>query len=128
MSKRPAAPEDLQATDIINSNTATPHPGIFHIFSGKAFADVKVNADIKILTLNQNSYQINEDEKDAEIIAFNPNVSDKDFTAKSVELMTASDRLDVGDAEILVAGGRGMKSAEKFKVLDEMAEKPSLTT
>jgi len=91
-------------------------------YSGKAFADVKVNADIAILTLNQNSYTINEDAKDAEIVAFNPSVSDTDFKVKTLDVMKASDRLDVGDAEILVAGGRGMKSAEKFKILDEMAE------
>ena len=91
-------------------------------YSGKAFADVKVTADKTILTLSQNSYTINEDQKDSEIIAFNPTVSDADFKVKTLEVMTASDRLDVGDAEILVAGGRGMKSADKFKILDDMAE------
>jgi electron transfer flavoprotein alpha subunit len=91
-------------------------------YSGKAFADVKVNSAKRILTLNQNSYKINEDQKDIEIVSFSPTVSDADFKVKSLEISKASDHLDVGDAEILVTGGRGMKSAEKFAVLDVMAD------
>ena len=91
-------------------------------YSGKAFADVKVNADKKILTFNQNSYKINEDAKDISIEVFAPATNDADFKAKSIEIMKASDKLDVGDAEILVAGGRGLKTKEKFEVLDQMAD------
>ena len=91
-------------------------------YSGKAFADVKVSADKKILTFNQNSYKIEEDAKDIAIEVFAPATSDADFKAKSIDVMKASDKLDVGDAEILVAGGRGLKTKEKFEVLDQMAE------
>ena len=99
-------------------------------YSGKAFAEVEVTNTNKILTLNQNSFKLIEAESDVTIEAFTAEVSDADFKAKSIEIEKASDKLDVVDAEILVSGGRGMKSAERIAVIDEMAAAigPNCTT
>jgi len=99
-------------------------------YSGKAFAEVEVTNANKILTLNQNSFKLIEAEADVAIETFSAEVSDADFKAKSVEIQKASDKLDVVDAEILVSGGRGMKSAERIAVIDEMAAAigPNCTT
>ena len=99
-------------------------------YSGKAFAQVEVSCENKILTLNQNSFKLIETETTVDIEVFNPEVSDNDFKAKSIEIQKASDKLDVVDAEILVSGGRGLKSAEKIGIIDEMAAAigPNCTT
>ncbi len=91
-------------------------------YSGKSFADVEVKTPVKIITLNQNSFKLIEAKTTVSIEVFNPEVSDKDFIAKSIELQKASDKLDVTDAEILVSGGRGLKSADKIGIIDEMAK------
>ncbi len=90
-------------------------------YSGKAFADMELKSAIKILTLNQNSFKLEEDNKEVSIENFEPNINENDFRAKSIEIQKASDKLDVTDAEILVSGGRGLKSEEKIKIIDEMA-------
>ncbi len=99
-------------------------------YSGKAFADVQVNSDIKILTLNQNSYKIVENKKDAAIEAFTTEIPDNYFKVKSIEISKASDKITVNDAEILVSGGRGLKASEHFGMLDEIASilGPTATT
>jgi len=99
-------------------------------YSGKAFAEVEVTNTNKILTLNQNSFKLIEAKSDVTIETFTAEVSDADFKAKSIEIQKASDKLDVVDAEILVSGGRGLKSAERIAVIDEMAAAigPNCTT
>ncbi len=98
-------------------------------YSGKAYADTEVKAEIKILTLNQNSFKIIENKKDAAIEAFNVEIPNFD-NEKIIEVSKAQGKISVNDAEILVSGGRGLKAAENFKMLEEMAEilGPTATT
>ena len=59
----------------------------------------------------------------AEVIEFNPGFTPND---KYVEILNivkeVKDVVDIAEAQILVSGGRGVGSAENFKLLDELAE------
>lgn len=59
----------------------------------------------------------------AEVIEFNPGFTPDD---KYVEILNivkeVSDVVDIMEAKILVSGGRGVGSAENFKLLDDLAE------
>ena len=59
----------------------------------------------------------------AEVIEFNPGFTPND---KYVEILNivkeVKDVVDIAEAKILVSGGRGVGSAENFKLLDELAE------
>ena len=59
----------------------------------------------------------------AEVINYNPGFTPNNKYVEILEISKAvSDIKDIMDAKILVSGGRGVGSAENFKMLDELAE------
>jgi len=90
------------------------------VFTGKAFATVQVNADTCVLTLAQNSYELVESENNASIEAFSPQVNDFATTVKETKKITG--KVLLSDAEVVVAGGRGMKSGDNWGQLEELAD------
>lgn len=91
-------------------------------FTGKAFANVKVNAETKVLTLSQNSYEIDENGGSAAIESFTPEFTDNDFRTEVKDVTKVTGKLLLTDAETVVSGGRGMKGAEHWGTIEELAE------
>ena len=48
-------------------------------------------------------------------------LTDSDFTSLTFETIQASGKLDVAEADIIVSGGRGLKAAENFKMIEDLA-------
>lgn len=90
------------------------------VFTGKAFANVQVNADVRVLTLSQNSFELVEDDKGATIEAFSPQVTDFATTVKDTQKITG--KVLLTDAEIVISGGRGMKSGDNWGEIEELAD------
>ncbi len=91
-------------------------------FSGKAFAKTLIKSDKKILTLAQNSFEFVENNKEPNIEEFKPEISDDLIKTKVKDVEKHRDQLLLTDAEIVVSGGRGMKSSENWKLIEDMAE------
>ncbi len=91
-------------------------------FSGKAFADVVVNSDTKVVTLSQNSYKIVEAKEDISIEDFTAEIPEGAYAVKPIEVVKSTGKLSVTDADILVSAGRGLKAAENWGMIEEMAE------
>ena len=59
----------------------------------------------------------------ANVIKYNPGFTPNNKYVEIKEIVKAvSDTVDIMDAKILVSGGRGVGSAENFKLLDDLAE------
>ena len=91
------------------------------VFSGNAFANVQIKSDIKILTLAQNSFDLIETANNAsvETVTYKVDASSIKTSVKDVQKQTG--KLLLTDAEIVVSGGRGMKSPDNWKPLEELA-------
>lgn len=91
------------------------------VFTGKAFASVKVKTEAKVLTLAQNSYKIEENPADIAIESFSPQFADNDFATEVKDVHKITGKVLLTDAEIVVSGGRGMRGPEYWKPIEELA-------
>lgn len=91
-----------------------------NVFSGKAFANISVSTDIKIISLSPNAYQIIAGEGIAEVVAFNATVDNP--KVKVTSTTKASGEVLLTEAEIVVSAGRGMKGPENWGMVEELAK------
>ncbi len=92
------------------------------VYSGKAFAKITIKTNIKILTLAQNSFELIEKDSDAGIEEFNADISNDFFKTKVKNVEKQKGKIILTDAEIVVSGGRGMKSPDNWSPIEELAE------
>ena len=92
------------------------------VYSGKAFANVAIKSDIKILTLAQNSFDLVESPRTytAEKLDILPDGNLMKTQVKDVQKQ--SGKILITDADIVISGGRGMKSPDNWGPLVELAE------
>ncbi len=90
-------------------------------YSGNAYAHVVIKSDIKILTLAQNSFDLIETTNNAGIenLALNVDGTNVKTIVKDVQKQTG--KILLSDADIVVSGGRGMKSPDNWGPLVELA-------
>lgn len=91
------------------------------IYAGNALATVQSHDAIKVITVRASAF-------DAVALGNNASVVrlDKVFEAKAQlvsQALTVSARPELGNAGIIVSGGRGMGSGENFVMLEQLADK-----
>jgi len=90
-----------------------------NVFSGKAFANITINTEIKIIALSPNAYQVKAGEGTAEVAAFNANVEAGKI--KVTNVTKAKGEVPLTEAEIVVSAGRGLKGPENWGMVEELA-------
>ncbi len=92
------------------------------VYSGNAFAHVELKSDVKILTLMQNSFDLIETANAATIEKGSVSIDSSMVKTQVIDVQKQSGKLLLTDAEIVVSGGRGMKSVDNWGPLEELAE------
>jgi electron transfer flavoprotein alpha subunit len=90
-------------------------------FSNKAFAMVEMNSENKVISLIPNSYKVVEDGSSASVEEFNSENKDSDFKVIIKEIVRATDKVSLPDAELVVSAGRGLKGPENWGMIEELA-------
>jgi electron transfer flavoprotein alpha subunit len=91
-------------------------------FTNKAFNFTKITTDVKIVGLSQNAFGLKENEAEATVEDFSPELKDEDFSVNVESVDKAKDKVTIADAEVVVSGGRGLKGPENWGMIEEMAD------
>jgi electron transfer flavoprotein alpha subunit len=90
------------------------------VFSGKAFANIGINSAKKIIALNPNAFNITKVDGTAEVAAFNTEIPAAAVNVVSVNKVTGD--VPLGEADIVVSGGRGLKGPENWGMVTDLAK------
>ncbi len=92
------------------------------VFTNKGFSFSTLKTDVKLVGLAKNAFGLIENQAAATAEEFSPELSADDFgiTIKSVD--KATDKVTIADAEIVVSGGRGLKSGDNWGMIEELAD------
>ena len=90
------------------------------VFSGKAFANVSLNTDIKIISLNMNAYKAVAGEGTAEDKSINITVDTPKVKVTATDKITG--QVPLTEATRVVSGGRGLKGPENWGMVEDLAQ------
>ncbi|WP_316811991.1 electron transfer flavoprotein subunit alpha/FixB family protein [Pedobacter heparinus] len=90
-------------------------------FSGKAFAITELSSVVKVIALNPNAFGVKENATEAAIEAFSPEIKSTDLVAIVKEIVRATNKISLPDAELVVSAGRGLKGPENWGMIEELA-------
>lgn len=91
-------------------------------FSGKAFATVNITSENKVVALNPNAFGVKENNVAISIENFEPTIKNEDLSTIIKEVVRASNKVSLPDAELVVSAGRGLKGPENWGMIEELAE------
>lgn len=92
-----------------------------HVFTGKAIGHAVIHTPVKVMTLSYNSFGLVENRVNVAVEDFAPDLTNGDFGLTVEQTQTVSGKILLSEAEIVVAGGRGMKGPENWSGLEELA-------
>ncbi len=91
------------------------------IYSGKAYANIKVTTDIQAFTVRPNSQELGSKAGAGVVEAVSAGAGDVKVKITGTELSGGS-KIQLTEASIIVSGGRGMKGPENFPMLQSLAD------
>ncbi|MBC5992176.1 electron transfer flavoprotein subunit alpha/FixB family protein [Pontibacter cellulosilyticus] len=95
------------------------------VFSGKAFADVALTSDVKIIAVKKNSFEVSSNGgANATVEKLSADLADADFAAapKETVMQDTDGGVLLPEAEIVVSGGRGLKGPENWHLVEDLAK------
>jgi len=91
-------------------------------FSNKAFATLELSSEIKVIALNPNAYETKDVDGKAIVETFAPSIDQLDLSTVVKEIVRATDKVSLPEAEIVVSAGRGLKGPENWGMIEELAD------
>ena len=112
--------DSSQVSDIIEVDSADTFKR--PIYAGNAIATVQNTDDKKVITVRPTGFDAAATDGSAEVASVDATAANGSTSVVGREL-TESERPDLGAASIVVSGGRGVGSAENFKIIENLADK-----
>jgi electron transfer flavoprotein alpha subunit len=109
----------------ISDITAVESPDTFQrgIYAGNAIATVQSSDAVKVITVRTTGFDAVAAQGGSAAVESVTVVSDSGLSSFVGREVAKSDRPELAGARVVVSGGRGLGSAENFKILDPLADK-----
>jgi len=92
------------------------------MYAGKVFAEVGIESYPQMATLRPNVFAAVENAKAGEVVKFDAGIPADALKTKILETQAdASGKIELTEADVIVAGGRGMKGPDEYKILEDLA-------
>lgn len=110
-----------QVSDIIA--VVDPQTFVRPIYAGNALATVRSSDAVKVVTVRPSAFALAETEGDAVAIETLEPADLPDLSRHLRSELTESARPELGAAQVVVSGGRGLGSAENFTIVERLADR-----
>ncbi len=94
------------------------------VYAGKSQITTKIETENQVFSLRPNVFTATKSDSavNVEISDFTPELSADDKKVAVVDTIKNEGKLDVLEADIIVSGGRGVKAAENYNLIEGLAE------
>jgi len=109
---------DVTEFEVQNDAVIAQHPG----YTGKVNVTLKLTGSPALISLRPGFVTPAEQPRGARVETLEPAIDPAAARVKVTELTQRSTtKLDLGEASIIVSGGRGLRAAENFKLVEDLA-------
>jgi electron transfer flavoprotein alpha subunit len=111
------------AADVVSANLDGEILRVRHpVYTGKLVATLAVRGTPVVVSVRPNAFSVHRSAKAGTVESLALAADPASSRARVVEMVEgARDALDLADAPIVVSGGRGLKAAENFTLLEDLA-------
>ena len=116
--KGAAALPDMSEFELTDNGVKGKRP----VMASKIISSVEATGSTVMISVRSGSYDVVEKSADTKVESINFSLNDDELKLTLKEIITASgDRVDLSEAEVVVAAGRGVKDEEGRKLISELA-------
>jgi electron transfer flavoprotein alpha subunit len=110
---------DATGIEIVENRVRVVRP----VYSGKAFATVEMEAAPALVSIRPNAFAATEAVAAGEVQTFSPAVDPASWRVRVIERkQAAANEVDVGEASVIISGGRGMKDPSHWHLLEKLRD------
>ena len=91
-------------------------------FSSKAYALFSTDSNQKVISITPNAFGVHQIQVSTTIESLSYDTSDSDQRLKSVSVDSATGKIPLPEAELVVSAGRGLKGPENWGMIEELAD------
>ena len=89
-------------------------------FTNKAFNTCKLDNEVNIIGLSNNSFGISENPKPIVAMEKAATIAETSFEVESIK--KANSQVNIANADVVVSGGRGLKGPENWHLIEDLAD------